>query len=113
VRICTKMNTMPTRTPTVGPQIPLRELRKACGLTLPQLADRIAQCYHHRPNEGTLANIELGRQFGSRKLMTAWAMALQLSPLVVLQEDDLRHILAASNGKRQPRLASPAEGDAA
>lgn len=87
---------MPTRIPVLGPQVPLRELRKALGLTLSQLAAQIRDCgYHRAPTEGTLANVELGRQAGSRKLMTAWAIALRLPPQAILQDDELRHILAA------------------
>ena len=74
---------MPTRIPVLGPQVPLRELRKALGLTLAELATLIRDYgYHRAPTEGTLANVELGRQAGSRKLMTAWAMALRLPPLI-------------------------------
>lgn len=85
---------MPTRKPILCPLVPLRELRTAYGLTLRQLADRIEHLSGKRPDEATLSNVETGKQFASRSLLIAWSRALKMNPLDVLQEPDLRGILA-------------------
>lgn len=72
-------------TPTSGPQVPIRELRLAHGLSIEQLRDRIEVYLGKKPHGDTLRNIELGRRNASRPLMTAWAKALGLNPLDVRQ----------------------------
>jgi transcriptional regulator with XRE-family HTH domain len=96
---------MPTRKPRIEPQVPLREVRKAYGLTLKDLADRIEQHYSKRPTEAGLANIELGHQLGSAALMTAWARALKISPLDVRQDGELLEVLSANGNTRNGAAA--------
>lgn len=75
------------------PLVPIREIRKAYGYTLNDLADRIAA-------EGVtvtpeaLSNVERGNKKASNRLLHAWARALRLPPLDVIQSD---HGLEAVN----------------
>ena len=68
-----------------GPLIGIRELRKAHGLTLDGLADRIEEQGIKRPHPESLSNIEKGNKRASQPLMSAWAKALGLHPLDVEQ----------------------------
>lgn len=70
---------------TTGPRVGIRDVRLAHGLTLVQLADRIAEQGHRRPDPDSLSNIECGNRRAGRPLMTAWAKALGLHPLDVEQ----------------------------
>ena len=71
-----------------GPQVPIRELRRAYGITLIRLADRIGQ-QGFPVHPDTLSNVELGRRHASRDLIAAWARALNVSPLDVQQSTQL------------------------
>lgn len=75
-------------TPTPGPQVPIRELRLAHGLSIEQLRERIEVYLGKKPHGDTLRNIELGRRNASRPLITAWAKSLGLNPLDVRQSGD-------------------------
>lgn len=68
----------------IGPQVRIRDYRKARGLTIPGLVERIA-AYGPAVHKATISNIELGYKRGSDELMTAWAKALGLDPLDVYQ----------------------------
>lgn len=69
---------------TRGLLVSIRELRKAHGLTLTGLADRIKDFgLHVHPD--TLSNIELGHKQASEPLVLAWSRALNVSPLMVFQ----------------------------
>lgn len=69
-----------------GPQVRIRDLREAHGITVNQLAERIIETgYTEKVHPDTLRNIELGHKRGSKLLMVAWAKALGLSPLDVWQ----------------------------
>lgn len=73
----------------IGPQVRIRQIREAHGLTLEQLADRIEEHgYTRRPSPDHLSNVELGRKTPSGALMTAWARALGLGPLDVYVPTD-------------------------
>lgn len=67
-----------------GLQVSIRELRKAHGLTLPALANRIGSL-GVEVHPDTLSNIELGHKRASEPLMQAWARALNVSPLHLFQ----------------------------
>jgi transcriptional regulator with XRE-family HTH domain len=98
---------MPTRKqPVFGPLVPLREVRTAHGLTLKELADRIEHLSGKRPDEGTLSNVETGKQFASQALIISWCRALRMNPIDVLQEPELRGILAASHPALRDRGAA-------
>ncbi|WP_280330299.1 helix-turn-helix domain-containing protein [Nocardia wallacei] len=67
-----------------GPQVRIRDLREAYGLSVKDLSSRIAaQGVSVHPD--TIRNVELGHRGASGPLMTAWAKALGLSPLDVWQ----------------------------
>lgn len=68
-----------------GPRVGLREVRRAHGLTLEQLADRIAEQGHKRPDANSLSNIECGNKRAGATLLTAWSRALGVHPLDVEQ----------------------------
>lgn len=70
----------------LGPQVPIRALRTAYGLSIAQLCDRIeANGLDKRPHEDTIRNVELGHKRASQPLMAAWSKALGLTPLDVVQ----------------------------
>lgn len=62
--------------------IRIRELRRAHGLTMAQLAERIAE-HGVQITEAGISNIECGNKQASERVLTAWAKALGLSPLDV------------------------------
>lgn len=68
-----------------SPQIPIRELRLAHGLSIEELAERIEVHLGRRPHGDTLRNVELGHRAASKPLVTAWAKALGVNPLDVFQ----------------------------
>ncbi len=67
-----------------GPQVRIRDLRNAYGLTLVQLAQRIRSqgVDVHADHVG---NVELGYKRASPTLLHAWASALRVNPLDVWQ----------------------------
>lgn len=76
--------------PAAGPQIRIRALREAHGLSVSQLIDRIAEHGVDGTHPDTVRNVELGYKRASKPLMTAWAKALGLSPLDVWQPEPLK-----------------------
>lgn len=76
----------------------MRTLRDAYGLTLVELAARIAaQGVSVTP--AALTNVEAGRRHASVKLAAAWAKALGVHPLDLRQEEDLRALIC--DGRHQ------------
>lgn len=73
-----------------GPQIKIRALREAHGLSVAQLIDRIAEHGVKGTHPDTIRNVELGYKRASNPLMTAWAKALGISPLDVWQPEPLK-----------------------
>lgn len=69
-----------------GPKVSIREIRKAHGLTLADLAERI-KAYGVEVHPDTLSNVELGYRRAARPLLVAWAHALALTPLDVEQAE--------------------------
>lgn len=70
--------------PVTGPRVSIRDLREAHGLSVGSLVERIeAQGVSVHPD--TIRNVELGHKRASKPLMTAWAKALDLTPLDVEQ----------------------------
>lgn len=69
-----------------GPKVGIREVRRAHGLTLEQLADRIEEQGVKRPHADSLSNIERGHKPAGVGLLNAWAKALGVHPLDVEQE---------------------------
>lgn len=66
------------RPPVPAPHISLGHLRKAFGLTLDQLADRIEANGYRRPTRGALSGLENGHRGGSADLLEAIASAYGL-----------------------------------
>lgn len=62
----------------------IKEVRKAHNLTLKQLADRMSE-HGVKITEAGLSNVETGNKVASERLLTAWALALAIDPLVVWQ----------------------------
>lgn len=74
---------MTTTTP-IGPQVRIRDLREAHGMSVAQLVDRIEEqgvCVH----PDTVRNVELGHRRASRPLITAWSKALGIPVLDIWQ----------------------------
>lgn len=70
-------------TEALGPMVRLKEVRaKLTTLTQEQLAERIREQGVPITNAG-LANVENGNKLASDRLLTAWAAALGLDPLLV------------------------------
>lgn len=76
----------------IGPVVSLKTLRESHRLTLKGLAERIT-ADGHPVQYSTLGLIENGRRTGSADLMRAWAFALNVKPLDLRTEDDLRAII--------------------
>jgi transcriptional regulator with XRE-family HTH domain len=74
----------------VGPQIRIRDLREAHGLSVNGLIERIAENGVDGVHPDTIRNIELGYKRASKPLMTAWAKALGISSLNVWQPEPLK-----------------------
>jgi len=62
------------------PHVTLGDLRAAVGLTLDQLADRVAEIVgeEHRPTKGALSAIENGHRGASESMLKALALAYGL-----------------------------------
>lgn len=65
----------------IGPQVRIRDLRVAYGLTVKELIERIGAEGVPDVHEDTIRNVELGHKRASRVLLTAWARALGINPL--------------------------------
>lgn len=78
-----------------GPQISIRELRLAHGLSIPALVERIAQ-HGVVVTADSISNVELGHKRGSDVLLTAWAKALGTSPLNVWQPEPVKRARTAA-----------------
>lgn len=75
---------MPTSEP-LGPMIRLKEVRtRLTTLTQEQLAERIREQGVEITGAG-VSNVENGNKVASDRLLTAWAIALGLDPLLVWQ----------------------------
>lgn len=84
----------------IGPQVRIRELRSAYGLSVKQLIERIGEEGGPNVHEDHIRNVELGHKKASGPLMTAWAKALRLNPLDVWQESrDLDTIVDTSSSE--------------
>ena len=74
----------------VGPQIRIRDLREAHGLSVNQLIERIAENGVSGVHPDTIRNVELGYKRASKPLITAWAKALGITALNVWQPEPLK-----------------------
>lgn len=75
-------NQPPVRAPKIPPQVGLREIRKARGLTIPELVERIVE-QGGKTSADHISNCEIGWKRPSMPLLQAWAKALGLNPLDV------------------------------
>ena len=65
-----------------GPQVRIRYLRQAAGLTLAQLAERISE-QGVPVTESHISRVETGQARASERLLVAWARALGIHELDV------------------------------
>lgn len=70
----------------IGPQVRIRDLREAHGISVKELVEKIAVIGEIEIHENAIRNIESGHRRGSVPLMTAWAIALGIRPIDVYQE---------------------------
>lgn len=79
--------------PKTPPMVSLRALRKAHGLTYPELAERIAeQGVSVEPDH--LNAVELGQCGVSEGLLAAWARAYKMHPLDIKTAEVLAEVFA-------------------
>jgi transcriptional regulator with XRE-family HTH domain len=62
------------------PQVSIRAVREAYGLSIRRLIDRIAEQGVEVQDPATIRNVETGNKRPSTELLTAWAKALKLNP---------------------------------
>lgn len=75
----------------IGAQVPIRALRVAYGLSVNELIIRIKQNGGpEKLHPDTIRNVELGYKRASAPLLSAWAKALDLTPLDVFQPEPLK-----------------------
>lgn len=75
----------------IGPQVPIRALREAYGISVQDLIERIEQAGGpKKTHPDTIRNVELGYKRASNPLMTAWAKALNLTALSVHQPEPIK-----------------------
>lgn len=92
----------------IPPQISLRALREALGLTLDELAARIDR-QGVTITKFALSNVETGKRRASGRLMDAWATALGTTPLHVRQDRELRALVRATDlDRRRSEALEPA-----
>ncbi|MFG1846683.1 helix-turn-helix domain-containing protein [Micromonospora carbonacea] len=84
------------------PQISLRALREALGLTLDELADRINE-QGVSITKFALSNVETGKRRASDRLMDAWTKALNTRTLHVRQDRELRAWVRAWDRSSKPQ----------
>lgn len=92
-------------TEALGPMIRLKEVRtRLTTLTQQQLADRIRE-QGVEITDAALSNVENGNKIASDRLLTAWALALGLDPLLIWQ-GPLRKPVAPGVPTRKSRAAA-------
>jgi transcriptional regulator with XRE-family HTH domain len=82
----------------------IREVRLAHGLTIAQLAERIAE-HGVSITEAGISNVETGAKQASDRLLVAWARALGIQPLDVWH-GPLRKAATAAAPPRRSATAS-------
>ena len=70
-------------TAKASPQVGIRALREAYGLSIRDLMERIEEHGVVVKDDSTIRHIEIGRRRPSKPLLNAWAKALGLNPLDV------------------------------
>lgn len=78
------------------PQISLRAFREALGLTLDDLAARIGE-QGVSVTKYALSNVETGQRRASGRLMDAWARSLNVRPMHIRQDRELRDWMCSWN----------------
>lgn len=70
------------------PQVGIRAVREAYGLSVRDLVTRIAEHGVIVKDTATIRNVETGHKRPSRPLLAAWAKALKLNPVDVTLPDE-------------------------
>jgi transcriptional regulator with XRE-family HTH domain len=70
----------------IGPQVRIRDLRKAHKMSIPTLVERI-QAHGVKVHADHISNVELGYRRASDELIAAWAKALGVDPLDITQAE--------------------------
>lgn len=83
-------------TSPIPPQVSLRALREALGLTIEQVAQRIRDQGVKLATD-SLNNIELGHRKASTRVLLAYAKALSIEPHHIRQGHELRLWIAANS----------------
>jgi transcriptional regulator with XRE-family HTH domain len=79
--------------------IRIKDLRLAYGLTMNQLAEKIAE-QGVSISEGGISNVENGNKQASDRLLIAWARALGIDPLTVWHGPLRKPVTPGIPGKR-------------
>lgn len=91
----------------IPPQVSLRALRKALGLTLEQLAEKIRDQDVEISAVG-INNAELGHRRVSEPVKVAWAHALGIKPDLIRQGRELRELVTAADAPRDATVLDQA-----
>lgn len=70
----------PERQPKTPPHVSLKALREALGLSLPDVARRIADITGTEPSKGTLSAIENGQRGAGLTMLAALERAYNITP---------------------------------
>jgi hypothetical protein len=89
----------------IPPQISLRALREALGLTMDQLAERIRAQGVEFSKVG-VNNVELGHRNASPTVLRAWAKALGVDAMHIRQSPEMLAWLAAVQADEDARSAA-------
>jgi transcriptional regulator with XRE-family HTH domain len=76
----------------IPPQVTLRAIREAHGLTSVTLAAKIAE-RGVKVDPDSLLSVELGHKRASNALLVAWAGVLQINPRDIRQAAELRELV--------------------
>lgn len=79
----------------IPPQVTLRAIREAHGLTSPMLAAKIAE-RGVTVDPDSLLSVELGHKRAGNALLVAWANALRINHRDIRQEAELRELIAGA-----------------
>jgi len=89
----------------IPPQVTLRAIREAHGLTSPMLAAKIAE-RGVKVDPDSLLSVELGHKRASNSLLVAWANVLQINPRDIRQAAELVELVTGGDEAAEATAAA-------